>query len=256
MRGTGKPVVGITPAATDDVLVHGTFRRQAIGAAYVAAVLAAGGVPLVLPYQAGHAADLLAVVDGLLLSGGGDVDPARYGDTTRHPATYGIDAARDAFELDLATAAVAAEVPVLGICRGLQVLNVAGGGTLWQHVPDLPDGEAAVGHRQQERGLAADAVGHELRLEPGSLAARAHDGAATIGVNSFHHQAVRDLAPGFVATAHAPDGVVEAVERPGRAWLLGVQWHPELMFERDLAHLAPFAALVDAAAARMAAAVG
>jgi putative glutamine amidotransferase len=248
-----KPVIGITPSPSLDAQPHGRFLRHVLNEAYASAVAAAGAVPLILPPQAGNTDALLGLVDGLLLSGGADLAPARYGDHEIHPATYGIDAARDQFELDLVAAAVAADLPVLGICRGIQVLNVALGGTLIQDIPTQV--ASAASHRQQEDGLPADAIGHEVVVAADPVVASVFD-AATIGVNSFHHQAIARLAPSLVAVAHAPDGIVEAVVRPASAFLVGVQWHPELMYRRHPEQLRPFAALVAAAGARRLAPVG
>ena len=243
-----KPVIGITATPSRDVLAHGTFPRYAMGAAYVEAVLAGGGVPVVLPLQLGNAGRLLDVVDGLLLSGGGDVEPWRYGADEVHETTYGLSTERDAFELELLEAALARDVPVLGICRGLQVLNVALGGTLIQDIASQHVAHVAVCHRQQEIGLVADEVGHPVVvIDPALDRIVASD---SLGVNSFHHQAIARPAPDLVAAAEAPDGIVEAVVLPGRTFVVGVQWHPELMFERHPDQARPFAALVEAAGAR------
>ena len=188
----------------------------------------------------------MAVIDGLLLSGGPDVDPSRYGDDYVHPATYGIDRDRDQFEIDLFDAALARGMPTFGICRGVQVMNVALGGTLIQDVSTEHPGAAEVGHRQHERGLENSAVGHELSaVDPAPLPIFGNN---DLGVNSFHHQAIRDIAPELIPVAYSPDGLVEAVVMRDNPEVFGVQWHPELMFERDSAHLRPFARLVDAAA--------
>ena len=129
-----KPIIGITPSAQLDTLAHGTFLRYCTSAPYVRAVETAGGVPIILPPQRDATANLIAVIDGLILSGGPDVDPKRYGDDYVHPATYGIDPNRDQFEIDLFDAALRLDIPVFGICRGIQVMNVALGGTLIQDV--------------------------------------------------------------------------------------------------------------------------
>ena len=243
-----KPLIGITPSVSLDTLPHGTFRRYAIGAAYVEAVLAAGGIPLVLPPQDEHAGRLLDALDGLLLSGGGDVEPARYGATEVHPTVYGVSPERDRFEYDLIDAALARDLPLLGICRGIQVMNVALGGTLIQDIATCHDGPVPVQHRQQADGLASDAVGHQVEvLADTVLRRRFPDG--TLGVNSFHHQAIETLAPALVPAAVAPDGLIEAVVLPDRAFVLAVQWHPELMFERHPELLRLFTALVEAATA-------
>ena len=241
-----KPIIGITPSAQLDTLAHGTFLRYCMSAPYVRAIETAGGVPIILPPQRDSIDDLITVIDGLLLSGGPDVDPVRYGDTYVHPATYGIDPDRDQFEIDLFDSALRRGIPTFGICRGIQIMNVALGGTLIQDVATEHPGAADVGHRQHERGLEDSAVGHKLSaVEPAQLPIFGNN---DVGVNSFHHQAIRDLAPDLVPVAYSPDGLIEAVVMRGNSEIFGVQWHPELMFERDDAHLRPFVQLVEAAA--------
>ena len=241
-----KPIIGITPSAQIDTLVHGTFQRYCLSAPYVRAVESAGGVPVILPPQQDAFEALLNVVDGILLSGGPDVDPARYGDNYVHPSTYGVDPDRDQFELDLFEAALRHGRPVFGICRGIQVMNVALGGTLIQDVATEHPGAADVGHRQHERGLENSAVGHEMSaVDPKVLPIF---GDNDLGVNSFHHQAIRNVAPTLLPVAYSPDGLVEAAVMRVNPEVFGVQWHPELMFERDPAHLRPFVLLVEAAA--------
>jgi putative glutamine amidotransferase len=243
-----KPVIGITPTAQTDALAHGTFRRYVLSSPYVRAVEAAGGIPLILPPQRNAASTLVDVIDGLILSGGADVAPARYGDDTVHGETYGVDPERDQFELNLFDVALRQEKPIFGICRGIQVMNVALGGTLVQDVTSEHPGAAEIGHRQHERGLEDSAVGHGLDVrEPDLLPIFAADDP---GVNSFHHQAIKELAPGLVPVAYSPDCLVEAVVMPSAPWVFGVQWHPELMFERYPQHLRPFAHLVAAATTR------
>lgn len=242
-----QPLIGITPSLSHDALAHGTFDRFVLSATYVNAVLAAGGIPLALPPQAGNAAEILDALDGLLFSGGADVEPALFGDTDVHPTTYGISPLRDRFELDLIADARRRDLPVLGICRGIQVLNVAFGGTLIQDIADQHG--TAVQHRQHGAGLKDHDVGHDVTLTPGTPVARLYDGSSTIDVNSFHHQAVREVASGLVAAGTAPDGIVEAAFAPDQTFCIGVQWHPEMMFEHHPAQLAPFRGLVAAATA-------
>lgn len=199
--------------------------RTGLNAAYVRAVTAAGGVPIVLSPLMGPslAARALDGVDGLVLTGGEDVDPAWY-ETAPHPRLNPPSRERDLFELALFAAARQRELPVLGICRGIQLVNVALGGTLYQDLPSERRG--TVDHDPQ--GARTDRS-HDVRLEPGSLAAGAL-GSAAVRVNSFHHQAVRDLAPKLVASGWSEDGLIEAVEgAEGQPWLLAVQWHPEEM---------------------------
>jgi putative glutamine amidotransferase len=182
----------------------------ALGRTYQDAIVRAGGQPVVLPPIAATFDDLgdtLARLDGVCLPGGPDVDPHRYGADEVDPRVSAVDADHDALDLALARAAIEQGVPLLAICRGHQVLNVALGGTLVQHIDD---------HRF---------VHHEVALAPGCLAAVAIGHTSPTG-HSVHHQAIERLGDGLVATGWAPDGTIEAVELPGR-WVLGVQWHPE-----------------------------
>jgi putative glutamine amidotransferase len=241
-----RPVIGITSSQFIDSASHGVFPRHSVSKAYAEAVHEAGGTPIILPFFGDLAANMLDLIDGLILTGGADIDPARFGDDQLHPKTYDVLPDRDEAEIELTRGALSRDMPILGICRGIQVLNVAMGGTLYQDVPDQFSAE--IMHRQQEESIPANEAGHSVTVESGSLLERIY-GEGSIAVNSFHHQAVREVAPGLVATGTSDDGLIEAVESPERAFVLGVQWHPELMFARHERHLAPFAALVEAAAA-------
>lgn len=240
-----RPVIGITASQFIETANHGVIPRHSLSKAYSDAVHRAGGTPIILPFMADLATNLLDIIDGLILTGGADIDPARFGDQTVHPKTYDILADRDEAELRLTAGAMERDLPLLGICRGIQVLNVALGGTLYQDVADQFSTE--VGHRQQERGIPVEEPGHDVTVARGSLLARTY-GEEPISVNSFHHQAVKDVAPGLVATGTSPDGLIEAIESTDRSFVLGVQWHPELMFAHHTRHLAPFTSLVEAAA--------
>lgn len=240
-----KPIIGITPSPMEDAQAHGSFTRYAASTTYTEAVEAAGGVPLIIPPQAGNIDEILAVVDGLVLSGGGDIDPEIYGDDYRHETTYGIHAGRDELELTLAREAVARDIPMLCICRGVQVLNVALGGTLVQDIPGQYSTE--IEHAQQNAGIRKEDAGHTVTVTPGSLLERTY-GTTSIDVNSFHHQALKDVPPTLSINAVASDEIVESVSADSGRWILGVQWHPEMMFRDHPEHLKPFSALVAVAA--------
>ncbi|MEA2291461.1 MAG: putative glutamine amidotransferase [Solirubrobacteraceae bacterium] len=249
-----RPLIGVT---TSEVRVSESVRPVAegdpprhemvLGMAYARAVRLAGGIPVVLPPIAPE--DVPALLDrlqGVILSGGPDVHPGAY--RARPTAELGpTEPALDDFELALARAADAAGVPILGICRGCQVLNVARGGTLHQHLPAVTDG--SIEHR---RPAADREPGHVVELAARSRLARIV-GAAALPVNSFHHQAADRLGTGLRAVAWSPDGVIEAIEPidaiadPTAKLYLGVQWHAETMVERH-EHGALFRALVEAAA--------
>ena len=192
---------------------------------YRESVCRAGGEPRVLDPATDRAEDVLTWCRGLLLTGGADVDPARYGEP-RHPSVSEIDSARDEYEIDLVNKAIAAGIPVLAICRGMQVMNVACGGTLVQDIPSQVFGALEHTIKTPLYGLA-----HEVWVVRGStvwtlMQNELKDGEA-LDVNSRHHQSVKRLAEGFEGSATAPDGVIESMERRGAKFCLGVQWHPE-----------------------------
>lgn len=202
------PVIGITPCR--------------LLPDYVESVRRAGGDPSVLDFNTNASLDNL---DGVLLTGGGDIDPSLYHET-RHPKTNEPDAMRDTFELELARLALSTNVPMLGVCRGLQVVNVAGGGTLIQDIPS--EINQALPHEVKSPLYA---IAHEVWVARGSALSRVMQEQLADGevlqVNSRHHQAIKHLASGFDVSATAPDGVIEAIERPGSRFCMAVQWHPE-----------------------------
>jgi putative glutamine amidotransferase len=211
-----RPRIGITTSPS----LHESRFSEALDRAYVTAVLRAGALPRVLPVlDPARAATVAAGLDGIVFSGGGDVDPAIYGGEPV-PELRGVNARRDAYELALVRQALDLGLPMLGTCRGCQLLNVAMGGTL---VPHLPDNAG----RHCARDRWAETV-HSLSVLPGSVLHTVL-GSEVLGVNSLHHQAVADVGTGLRAVAWAEDGVIEAVESVDGSRVLAVQWHPELL---------------------------
>lgn len=227
-----RPRIGITTYGRDE------RGRYTLPSEYVSAVQRAGGLPLLLAPLPENAAGYLEQVDGVILAGGGDIDPQHYGGTD-HATIYSVDVARDALELALAKAIVEQGRPTLAICRGMQVLNVSLGGTLIEHLPD------AVGEATLHRAPPREPVAHGVALTAGSALAKI-TGTLAMSPMSWHHQAIRALAPGLTAVAHAPDGTIEAAEFKAHPWLVAVQWHPELTAQQDPAQQKLFDALVAA----------
>lgn len=240
-----RPIIGLT-----------TYRKtaaqstpvplMALMPTYIDAVAAAGGIPVLIPLGLDEdaLADLLSQLDGLVLTGGGDIAGDHY--RSEHPDfIFDVDEDRDRVELFLAREAVARKKPLLAICRGHQMLNVALGGTLYEDVMEWMPG--AIKH-DFFGVFPRNHQAHEVAIEPESIL------AVTLGrheatVNSLHHQGIRDLAPGLVATAHAPDGLIEGVEAADHPYALGVQWHPENLVHDDPVMLSLFSGLVQAAQA-------
>lgn len=230
-KTTRRPVVGLTTYAERTRFGVWDVDAAVLHQSYVDCVVRAGGVPVLLPPTGEGHREVLSLLDALVLTGGADVEPARYG-RTAHPSTV-TRAARDDAEFALVDAALAASMPVLGVCRGMEVLNVALGGTLVQHLPDT----GTTAHQPAIATFGRTVV----TLAEGSRA------AAILGNETdcrcYHHQAVDSLGDGLCAVGWAADGTVEAVELPGDRFVLGVQWHPE----QDSADLRLFGALVEAA---------
>jgi putative glutamine amidotransferase len=242
------PVIGVTATLKEDVdqvaeRPLGHFVRADLD--YVAGVAEAGGAPVVLPPvgERRMAEAVIGGLDGLLLSGGSDLDPFYYGEKPL-PELGPTIPERDAFEVALLEAALAREIPVFGICRGLQVLNVVLGGTLYQDLPSQFDG-GVLKHRQTTPKWQAT---HEVEVRGGSYLADV-TGRGVVKVNSYHHQGIKDLAEGLVISARSADGVVEAIEGTdlSNRWLVGVQWHAEAMRGASWQQRALFEAHVSAA---------
>jgi putative glutamine amidotransferase len=239
-----RPIIGI-PACVEQANFGSWEQPTALMPyTYVESIQRAGGIALLIPPDPALAEDpspILDRIDALLLAGGSDIDPASY-DAAREPATDHVTPTRDALELALTRGALERDLPVLGICRGLQLINVVRGGTLIQHLPDVE------GVKPQHRRNAGTFVGneHEVALAPGSLAA-AVAGETVHSTLSHHHQAIGSLGSGLVVSGTADDGVIEAIEDPGLGYCLGVQWHPEADGDSPI-----IATLINEAAGRIA----
>lgn len=229
-RPARRPLIGVTTQTLHAIesIPAGIPESWVMNQRYFRAVTALGGAPVMIPLFAADPATVRAIydrLDGLLIPGGVDMDPATYGEELL-PEVGRRDADRDTVELQLTRWAIADGLPVLGLCRGAQVINVASGGTLWQDIPSqLP---TELRHDcYPTKGFARTHLAHPVAVTPGT---RLHAalGGDVVRVNSMHHQAVKALGEGLVVSAVAPDGVVEAVEGTGEGYLVGVQWHPEV----------------------------
>lgn len=226
-----RPIIGVS--CMNDAS-EGGAPLMAVRPTYLRALEAAGAVPLLI-----HLTDDMAVAralyelcDGVLLPGGDDVDPCHFGEE-QHPELGSVDAQRDAVELALARWSRDDGKPLMGICRGIQVLNVAFGGSLWQDIPSQLPG--SLDHRHNTNLRQYDVHGHDLILEPDSWLAGRLDGAEVLA-NTMHHQAVKDVAPGLRVVGRSPDGIVEAVEGTGAQFVVGVQCHPEHLWRQAEPH--------------------
>jgi putative glutamine amidotransferase len=245
--GMSKPLIGVTVSeirSKEDAqrVRHGEPNQteMTLGLAYMRAIELAGGLPVALPPVGPETAEqLLDHLSGLLLTGGPDLHPSCY-HAEPHIQLGPTDASVDAFVIGLASHADKMEMPILGICRGAQVLNVAREGTLHQHLPNVTDG--SIEHRQTEPG---DLTTHEVQVAPDSGLAQT-TGGGPVKVNSFHHQAVQQLGLDLRAVAWASDGIIEGIEDPDARFLLGVQWHAETLVH-EAEQLALFERLVEAA---------
>ena len=220
-----RPTIGVT-LDSEEPGGYSKFPWYAVRQNYADAVVKAGGLPLFLPHEPDQVTDYLKLIDGLVVTGGAfDVDPSLFGARDKHP-TVKLKGRRTEFEWKITQAAVEADLPVLGICGGQQLLNVVLGGTLIQHIPDEVEGPLA-----HEQPNPRDEPGHSVRIEKGTLLHKI-TGAASLEVNSAHHQAAKDVGPGVRINAVAEDGVIEGIEDPRHRFVLGVQWHPEFSISK------------------------
>jgi len=230
------PLIGIT---TSGQMLTGNFSLSKF---YVEAVRIAGGVPILIPAGEPNLAAVFTQLDGLVFSGGGDIDPKVYHGES-HPSIYNIDPERDRSEISLAQMALATEIPILGICRGLEILVVATGGSL---IPHLPDKFGEIIAHRADQTLSTE---HTVKINPDTRLAQIL-GMLEVSVVSWHHQAAGSIPSGWRIAAKAPDGVIEALEHEDRPWAIALQWHPEMSIQ-DTAQYRIFHAFVTAARTRM-----
>jgi putative glutamine amidotransferase len=235
-KPTSPPLIGLTTYGRNE---YGAFT---LPTEYVDAVRRAGGIPVLIPPGEAQVGALVEWLDGLILTGGPDVDPDHY-DGLPHKMIYGIDPERDEMELALARLVAAQDQPTLCICRGAQVMNVALGGTLVEHLPDM------VGEQVPHRDPRSIWAVHPVQVEADSHLAEVLQ-TTNPAPNSWHHQAIRHPAPSLRVVAHAPDGAIEAAEKPNHPWLILVQWHPEATAMSDPTQQRLFDALIEAAQKR------
>jgi len=240
-----KPVIGITTSTLLEQwqsLCGGAAELNILPRYYTHSIESAGGIPLALLHTKDpeHVKELLGRIDGLLFAGGADPNPLRFGEEP-HAALDTIDITRDAFEFEMAKWALATEIPIFSICRGVEVLVLAIGGTIVQDV--VSQAGATLKHSQEATGLIAT---HTVKIMPESRLAKII-GSTTTRVNSYHHQAVRTMPEGYSITAVSPDGINEAFEFDGERFILGVQWHPEMIYDEEPDAAKLFKAFVNAA---------
>ena len=238
---TQLPLIGITTYHRDE---RGYIQ---LPAQYADAVRRAGGLPLLLQPGEQNLDQLLDLLDGIILSGGGDIDPQKYNSTSEEDV-YWVDQERDDFEFELAKRLLErSDRPTLGICRGMQIVNVALGGSLIPHIPAaMPN---AIDHRQPP-DQPYGPIQHEIAVDPSSNLAEVME-SERVSTASWHHQAIDQIAPSLKVVASAPDGMIEAIELPGQPWLMAVQWHPELTAAEDASQQKLFDELVAQANVRM-----
>lgn len=230
-----RPLIGITPGFDYNE------NKVYINRGYFDAISLSGGMPVLIPIteDEGLLREIVEYFDGFLLSGGSDVDAVHWGELN-YRYNGEISPYRDKMELFIAREAVGKDKPILGICRGMQVLNIALGGTIYQDIYSQIKDVELIKHSQSAPKWYPT---HKIKVEKGSRVFKAHNNDY-INVNSFHHQAVRDVAPGFIITSRSDDGIIESIEHESCKFAVGIQWHPEVMWEKHSLHLMMFGVFV------------
>lgn len=235
------PIIGVTPSAGINGL---GVRTHNLAVDYTQAIERAGGVPVILPLHIQDIEPLINKLDGIVFSGGGDIDAARF-HQENHETVDGIDEERDTFEMSLMEAAFARDMPVLAICRGVQVMNVQQGGNLIQDIPSQTDSKKE--HAQRNLKIGEHEVFDKVTVPDGDNPISKAMGSGDVSINSFHHQALGDVADSLQVVATSDDGIIEAVYAPEQSYAVGTQWHPERLAAADAKNQSLFDNLVLAA---------
>lgn len=235
------PIIGVTPSVSDN---HLGVRSYNVAADYTQAIERAGGIPMILPLHVSDISRVLDQLDGIVFSGGGDIDPELF-HQERHETVSYVDAERDAFEINLMQQAFARNLPILAICRGMQVMNVAQGGDLIQDIPSQTG--SVLEHSQRDHGVGEHEISQQASVSPGDNPFTRALGEGPVDINSFHHQSVGDVAPTLQVAAVSEDGIVEAVYAPDYTYAIGTQWHPERLAAEYPGQQALFNNLIQAA---------
>lgn len=235
------PIIGVTPSAGNNSL---GVRAYNIAADYTQAIERAGGIPVILPLHIQKIDELLETLDGVVFSGGGDIEGKRFGQEN-HEAANGFDEERDEFEIALMKAAFAKDVPILAICRGVQIMNVERGGTLIQDIPSQVQTETK--HNQRAEGKGEHDIFQTATVDGGDNPVTKALGEGELDINSFHHQALGRIAPSLEVVARSDDGIVEAVYAPKQTYAVGTQWHPERLAANHPEHQELFNQLMESA---------
>ena len=236
-----QPIIGVTPSAGNNTL---GVRAHNLAVDYTQAIERAGGIPVILPLHIQNISTLLDRLDGVVFSGGGDIDPVLFNQEKHETVDY-MDEERDAFEMKLMEAAFARDMPILAICRGVQVMNVQQGGDLIQDIPSQTDSKQE--HSQRNQKVGEHDVFDQVTIPEGDNPISRSMGAGSVSINSFHHQALGDVADSLAVVATSEDGIIEAVYAPKQTYAVGTQWHPERLASTDAKNQALFDDLIQAA---------
>ncbi len=234
------PVIGVTPSASDNKL---GVRTHNLAVDYTQAIERAGGVPVILPLHVQNTDALLDMLDGIVFSGGGDIEASLF-NQENHETVSGIDNERDSFEMKMMKSAFERDIPVLAICRGVQVMNVQQGGDLIQDIPSQTDSKKE--HLQRNQNVGEHEAFDEVEVSGDNPFAEAM-GTGTVKINSFHHQALGEVADSLEVVAKSDDGIIEAVYAPNQTYAVGTQWHPERLASADEKNQSLFNDLISAA---------